>query len=389
MRIALLSTCAVAVPPTGYGGTELITAELAKSLTALGHEVTVYATGDSRPAGTLRFRFARPVWPPDELAELRHAAFAWSHIASQRFDVVHTHQAPSLAVAAMNPIPTVLTLHHHRDLSLLDFYLDFPDATYVAISRRQADLVPEMKVRHVVHHGLDPTLYEPGEGRGGYCTFLGRFAEEKGPHVAIDAARAAGVSLRLAGKPHWKDEAYFARELKPRLTQGADAVEWLGELGHAPKVAMLRDATALLFPIDWEEPFGLVMIEAMLVGTPVIAFARGSVPEIVEDGVTGFVVRDVSEMARRLREVGVIDRRRCRARAEARWSSRRMARDYVSIYEKAIAAGGRRPALRMWGRGPGVARGEPRSSRLPSGTPDVQSDLPLRTSDLYSRVSGA
>ncbi|GAC1537031.1 MAG: glycosyltransferase family 4 protein [Polyangiales bacterium] len=369
MRIALLSTCAVAVPPKAYGGTELITAELAKSLVSLGHDVTVYATGDSRPAGKLRFRFTRPVWPPNDLAELRHAAFAWNHIAAQQatrpFDVIHTHQAPSLAFATMHATPTLLTLHHERDPSLLDFYLDFPDVRYVAISRRQAELAPEMRVEHVVHHGLDPALYDAGDGEGGYCAFLGRVAQEKGLHFAIDAALAAEVPLKIGGKPHWKDKAYFEREVQPRLTAAGAKVESLGEVSHAPKVELLRHARALLFPIDWEEPFGLVMIEAMLVGTPVIAFARGSVPEVVEDGVTGFVVRDVAEMAARLREVGNIDRKRCRERAQERWSSLRMAKDYVKIYEQAIRAR-RRPALRMWGVGPDAADGAPRPSSLPS-----------------------
>jgi glycosyltransferase involved in cell wall biosynthesis len=388
MRVALLSTCAVSVPPIGYGGTELITAELAKGLTRLGHEVIVYATGDSRPAGSLRYRFAKPVWPPDDLAELRHAAFAWNHIASQGrpFDVVHTHQAPSIAFAAMHEAPTVLTIHHERDASLLDFYLDFPDVRYVAISRRQAENVPELRLSDVVHHGLDPDLYAPGPGDGGYCAFLGRLAREKGPHAAIDAAVSANIPLRIGGAPHWKDRAYFEAEVAPRLSRNGAIVTSLGELGHAPKVDLLRHARALLFPIDWEEPFGLVMIEAMLVGTPVIAFARGSVPEVVEEGVTGFVVHDVEEMAARLREIGGIDRTRCRARAVERWSSTRMAQDYVALYED--VARGRRgaPRIRMWGEGEGTAKGEPRPSLLP--TVEEPPQEPRRPSDLYVRSSG-
>ena len=369
MRIALLSTCAVAVPPKAYGGTELITAELAKSLVTLGHDVTVYATGDSHPAGTLRYRFPRPVWPPDDLAELRHAAFAWHHIAAHQpaFDVVHTHQAPSLAFAAMFPAPTVLTIHHARETSLLDFYLDFPDVHYVAISRSQADLVPEMNVQSVVHHGLDASLYRPGTGDGGYCAFLGRLAEEKGPHVAIDAAMRAGVPLQIGGKPHAPDQSFFDREVKPRLDRAGARVTWLGEVSHAPKTELLRGARALLFPIDWEEPFGLVMIEAMLVGTPVIAFGRGSVPEVIEEGVTGFVVRDAEAMAARLAQIGTFDRKRCRARAEERWSSLRMARDYVAVYERAMRARKGAVPLRMWGQGAGTAEGAPRASSLPSG----------------------
>ena len=392
MRIALLSTCAVAVPPKGYGGTELITAELAAGLTQLGHDVTVYATGDSTPAGVLRYRFPKPVWPPDDLAELRHASFAWGHIGLQTrpFDVVHTHQAPSLALAAHHSAPVVLTIHHKREASLLDFYLDFPDTHFVAISRSQAALVPELRVPHVVHHGLDPAKYPEGDGRGGHCAFLGRFAEDKAPHLAIDAARRAGVPLRLGGNPHWVDQEYFDREVKPRLAASEGGAIALGEVSHGPKLELLRGASALLFPIQWEEPFGLVMIEAMLVGTPVIAFARGSVMEVVEDGVTGYVVRDVDEMAARLRDIASFDRRRCRQRAQERWSTMRMARDYVAIYEGAMTTRRAQP-LRMWGKGGGAAEGAPRPSRLPSGTPRdaAPADEGARASDLYTRMSDA
>jgi glycosyltransferase involved in cell wall biosynthesis len=366
MRIALLSTCAVSVPPNGYGGTELVIAELAKMLGRRGHEVTVYATGDSCPAGTLRYRFAHPVWPPNDLAELRHAAFAWGHIAQHvpLFDVVHAHQAPSVAFSAIEATPVVLTLHHEREESLLDYYLDFPEVTYVAISRRQAELIPEIQVQDVVHHGLDPDLYPEGDGAGGYAAFLGRFSEEKAPHLAIDAAVKAGVRLKMGGVPHWVNEAYFEREVRPRLAQHEASVDWLREVSHGPKLELLRDARAFLFPLGWEEPFGLVMIEAMLVGTPVIAFPRGGVSEVVEDGVTGYLVRDEHEMAERLATIGTFDRRRCRARALERWSSMRMAADYERIYEACVRRSRRSLPIRMWGEGGGVAEGAPRPSSL-------------------------
>jgi glycosyltransferase involved in cell wall biosynthesis len=336
MRVALVSTCAVAVPPRDYGGTELVVAELAKMLTRRGHHVTVYATGDSEPGTELRYRFAAPIWPPNDASELRHAAFAWREIARGGFDVVHVHQAPSIALGALVPgLPLVATLHHCRDPALIDFYLDFPETTFVAISRRQAELVPELAVRHVVHHGLDPCHYPAGDGEGGYCAFLGRLAPEKAPHVAIDAALAAGVPLRIGGAPHACHARYFDAEIAPRLARAGAAVAWLGSVALPSKVALLAGARALLFPIDWEEPFGLVMIESMLVGTPVLAFARGSVAEIVEEGVTGFIVKDAREMAARLRTLGGFDRARCRARAVERWSSARMAHDYERVYEQA------------------------------------------------------
>jgi glycosyltransferase involved in cell wall biosynthesis len=336
MRVALLSTCAVATPPKGYGGTELVASELAKGLTRRGHEVTVFATGNSRPEGELVAHFARPVWPPDELAELRHAAFSWKHItrASPRFDVVHCHQAPSISFSSVSALPVVVTIHHHRVEDLVDYYLDFPRVSYVAISKRQADLLPELRCS-VIHHGIDPELYPAGDGQGGYFAFVGRLAPEKGAHVAIDAAGVAGHPLWVGGTVHPCDRAYFASDVEHRLTRGH--VRWLREVQHDAKVEMLRGAKALLFPIAWEEPFGLVMIEAMLSGTPVIAFARGSAPEVVEDGVTGFVVRNEAEMVERMQQIDCIDRRRCRGRAIERFSSARMTRDYERVYEEAAA----------------------------------------------------
>lgn len=337
MRIALISTCAVSVPPRAYGGTELIVGELAKRLTQLGHDVTTFATGDSRTAGRLQWLFDRPMWPPTDHTELRHAAAAWRAITETpgAFDVVHAHQAQSLAFSSLvRSMPTVYTLHHHRDESLIAMYRDFPDIAYVAISRRQAELSPEIPIADVILHGLDPDLYEPGIGDRGFVAFLGRFAQEKGPHCAIDAARRARVPLQMGGAVHLPDREYFDRDVKPRLADPRGGVRWVGELSFVPKVALLRGARALLFPIDWEEPFGLVMIESMLVGTPVIGFARGSVPEVIDEGVTGFVVRDEVEMAARVGNLDGFDRRRCREHARMRWSSLRMARDYEALYER-------------------------------------------------------
>ena len=270
------------------------------------------------------------------------------------FDIVHTHQAPSLALASIAPaIRTVYTIHHCRDERLIELYGDFPNAAYVGISKRQAELVPEVPVEEIILHGLDPDLYEAGRGDGGYIAFLGRFAREKGPHFAIDAARRAGVPLRMGGGVHPPDKAFFEQEVRPRLHGGPGGVEWLGELSHQPKLSLLGGAKAMLFPIDWEEPFGLVMIEAMLVGTPVIAFARGSVPEVVEDGITGFVVRDVAEMAERIRQLGTFNRARCRARAQEKWSSLRMAREHENPLRTPPDAVDPQPAP------VGRARGEP------------------------------
>jgi glycosyltransferase involved in cell wall biosynthesis len=338
MRIALLSTCAVTVPPRAYGGTELVVAELAKMLTRAGHHVTVFATGDSDPEADLRWHFPTAVWPPSDTVELRHAAHAWRSISLEDppFDVVHAHQAPAVSFSLVCPTPTVLTLHHDRVDSFTEYYADFPSVTYVAISQRQAELVPELPIRHVVHHGLDIDRYDAGDGRGGWLAFVGRFAPEKGAHVAVDAALAAGLPLCMGGKPHWVNEHYFEAELRPRFELAGKRVRWLGEVAFDQKRELLQGARATLFPIHWEEPFGLVMVESMLMGTPVIAFARGAAPEVVDEGVTGYLVHDVREMVDRIRRVGSLDRARCRERARERFSSRRMARDYEQVYEDAI-----------------------------------------------------
>ncbi len=340
MRIALLSTCAVAVPPRGYGGTELIIAELARTLEGIGHQVTVFATGDSTPEAELRSHFAAPVWPPDDMAELRHSAFAWRSICAEDppFDVVHAHQAPAVGFSAVCSVPTVVTFHHERIEKLVEYYRDFPDVTPVAISRRQAELLPELRVRHVVHHGLDVDRYDVGHGADGWLAFIGRFAPEKGPDIAIDVATALHLPLRMGGKPHWENGDYFEKDITPRLERHRALVRWDGEVTFGPKLEILRGARATLFPIAWEEPFGLVMIESMLVGTPVVAFSRGAAPEVVDEGVTGFLVRDEAEMLDRVRRIGEIDRARCRARARQRFNSSRMARDYERVYASAIAA---------------------------------------------------
>ncbi len=340
MRIALLSTCAVAVPPRGYGGTELIIAELARTLKRNGHEVTVFATGDSSPDAELRAHFPVPVWPPDDLAELRHSAFAWRSICAESppFDVVHAHQAPAIAFSAICAVPTVVTFHHERIEKLVEYYRDLRDVTPVAISRRQAELLPELGVTHVVHHGLDVDRYPAGHGAKGWLAFVGRFAPEKGPDIAIDIASALRLPLRMGGKPHWANGEFFEKEIEPRLERTRGLVRWEGEVSFGPKLEILRGARATMFPIAWEEPFGLVMIESMLVGTPVVAFMHGAAPEVVDEGVTGFLVRDKGEMIDRIRRIGEIDRARCRARARERFNATRMARDYERVYASAIAA---------------------------------------------------
>ena len=330
--MALVSTCALSTPPRGYGGTELVVAELSRALQQLGHRPIVFATGDSTCVGAREALFAHPVWPVDRLAELRHAGASWAQIAADEFDVVHVNAPEALPFTSFVPLPTVATIHHERGVALLAHYAAYPDVSYVAISHRQAELAWEMPFRAVIHHGVDPSRYAAGEG-GPRFAFLGRLAPEKGPHLAIEAARRLRVPLVLGGEPQAAHQEYFQRYVAPALVPG---ITWAGELDQQAKIELVAGSRALLFPIQWEEPFGLVMIESMLTGTPVIAYACGAAPEVVEDGVTGFLVHTLDEMCRRMRDVASIDRKVCRARAQERWSAARMARDYVALYLEAI-----------------------------------------------------
>jgi glycosyltransferase involved in cell wall biosynthesis len=337
MHVAMISTSCVPVPPPRYGGTELVIHELVRALVHRGHRVTVYATGDSKPSGELRSYFQHAVWPPDLHLELIHAHWACFDLLRRRDrpDVVHMHTPVALTFAQSLHLPVVYTVHHQREQHFVDFYRYFGDADFAMISKRQSELHPEIDHRHVVHHGVDPAAYVPGDGGGGYLAFLGRFAPEKGPHIAIDVARAAGVPLIMAGDVHPHEQLFFEREMLPRLD--LDGVRWIGEADHTMKQTLLGGARATLFPIDWEEPFGLVMIESMLCGTPVIAFKRGSAPEVVENGVTGFIVDTPAEMVRAVRDARSLDRAAIRRRAEMCWSADRMAGRYLQVYERAIA----------------------------------------------------
>jgi glycosyltransferase involved in cell wall biosynthesis len=339
VRIALVSTPFVPVPPPKYGGTELIVATLARALVRRGHDVVLYATGDSYlPDVEVAYLYEQAVWPPDPGRELNHVAFAARDLAARDdIDVVHAHVPAAMAFAPFLGAPVVYTLHHARDEHLDELYRGCASrrVSFVAISHRQRELL-ELEAE-VVHHGLPPGDYALGRGAGRYAAFIGRFAEEKGVDVAIEVAARAGVKLRLAGQPHWKDEAYFRSRVERRLRE--PHVRWLGEAGHPEKVRLLGGALATLFPIAWEEPFGLVMIESMLCGTPVISYARGSAPEVIDEGVTGWTVRDEDEMAWRLRRLaagGRFDRARCRERAARRFSVEVMTDGYLMAYAAAL-----------------------------------------------------
>jgi glycosyltransferase involved in cell wall biosynthesis len=342
MRIAMVSTPFVAVPPPAYGGTELVVHALTRALRRAGHEVALFATGDSRGAWA-NAPFQTAVWPPDFYAELVHSRFAARAIARGRFDVVHAHVPALLAFAPELSAPVVYTLHHTVQPHLSRFYQQTPGVWQVAISERQAALA-DPPAQAVVHHGLDPDMY-PVVGPGGdQAFFLGRLTYVKAPDVAIEAARRAGLPIVVAGKVHAEDDPRGWDDVLERAL-AEPHVRWVGEADLETKRYTFARSRALLVPLRWEEPFGLVMIEAMLAGCPVIGFPRGAVPEIVQDGVTGFLVDDVRDMAAALKRAAALDRLAIRARARERFSADQMAGRYLSVYRAALLASQPSPAL--------------------------------------------
>jgi len=333
MNIALIAPPHIPVPPPRYGGTELFLAHLARQLVACGHHVVVYANGESRLPCEVRSRYARCAWPiadPEraQMMNLDHHAWAIRDALASGFDVVHGNDALAVHFEAFLDAPLVLTLHHPHEPVLSELYARHPGVQYVAISRAQA-ASESMPLVRVVHHGLDLDDYRLGAGPRGYLAFLGRMAPCKGAHVAIDVARRAGIPLKLAGEiqPFFRD--YWETCVAPHVD--GRFIEYVGEADLALKNELLGGAAALLFPVDWEEPFGLVMIEAMACGTPVLALHRGSVPEVVRNGVSGWICADVDAMVARAAAPGIAPLV-CRAYVARQFSVRRMARQYEAIY---------------------------------------------------------
>jgi glycosyltransferase involved in cell wall biosynthesis len=351
VRIAIVSTPFIRVPPPGYGGTELFCYDLAEEIQARGHQVTLFTTGDSATSCDKRWLYPAPVWPPTPHDEVGHAGWAFAQIARGGFDVAHLNLPLGLPFTRLVDTPVVHTLHHHRVAAASRLFAQHPDVTFVAISRRQLELEVPLARAVVIHHGLRAGRYPPSERDEGYLLHLGRYARQKGTHLAILAALAAGLPIRLAGRTHAEDAAYVEAEVTPLL--GRPDVQEVGEVGHVRKLALLRGARALVCPLQWEEPFGLVAIEAMLCGTPVIGFPRGSFPEIVEEGRTGFLAPDddVEALGRIAAGLRGFDRAACARRARERFTTERMADAYEALYarvarRRAPAAVTARPAPR-------------------------------------------
>lgn len=340
MRIAQVAPLFESVPPRLYGGTERVVSYLTEELVRQGHVVTLFASGDSRTAARLvsvwdtALRLDKRSPEPTSLHVIM-VEEVFRHAAS--FDVIHFHiDALQLPVASRSGVPFVTTKHGRLDMpGLAELYAKFSDAPLVSVSDDQRAPLPQANWVATVHHGLPAQLYSPGT-RDGYLAFLGRISPEKGVDRAIEIARRNAMPLKIVAKVDRVDREYFATRIRP-LIDGRD-IEFLGELNDADKEDFLGGASALVFPIDWPEPFGLVIIEALACGTPVIAFRRGSVPEILEDGVTGFVVDSVDEAVQRVAQLPRLDRRRCRAEFERRFTAERMARDYCAIYSRLTGA---------------------------------------------------
>ena len=340
MRIAQIAPLVESVPPRLYGGTERIVSHLTEELVRQGHDVTLFASGDSVTSAELAACSVTALrLDPSVQDPIPHYMLMLDQVneRADEFDILHFHidlfQFPLFRARANR---TLTTLHGRQDLpDLRGFYFGFRDMPLVSISHAQREPLPHANFVATVYHGIPSELLAPEFApRGGYLAFLGRISPEKRPDRAIRIARRYGIPLKIAAKVDKVDRDYFKREIEP-LLDGPD-VEFIGEIGERDKQEFLGQAAALLFPVNWPEPFGLVMIEAMACGTPVLAFRCGSVPEVIDDGVTGRIVESEDEAVAALGQVLALDRRAVRRRFDDRFTASRMAKDYVKLYRTLI-----------------------------------------------------
>lgn len=346
MRIAQVTTLFSSVPPSRYGGTERLVAYLTEELVRQGHEVTLFASGDSRTKARLipgcECSLNQDQKTKDWVAF--HILMAEKAVQlSSEYDVVHNHMEYLLFPASRRlKAPMVTTTHwclEDRKREWGALYEEFSELPLVSISDAQRRSIPRANWRATVYHGLPEDLYTFREGPGKYLTFLGRIAPEKGVRDAIDIAARSGLPLRIAG--NFLDSTFY-KQMRPWLKH--PLVEYLGEVNDQEKDEILGGASALILPVHWEEPFGLVMIEALACGTPVIARRRGSVPEVIEEGVTGFMFEETEEAVRATERIQRLSRARCRQVFEERFTAGRMAREYVTVYEKLLKRNAREAA---------------------------------------------
>lgn len=341
MRIAQIAPLTEAIPPKLYGGTERVVSWLTEELVELGHDVTLFASGDSLTKAKLE-----PMWPRalrldgevrDPVA-LHMAMLEHVRQRAEEFDVLHFHlDYYPFSLFSRQATPFLTTLHGRLDLPEHQAVFDiFPSVPVVSISNNQRKPLPQAHWVKTIHHGLPENLLSPRPAKESYLAFLGRMAPEKAPDQAIRIAVRCKMPLKIAAKVDPVDRGYFEREIEPLLK--LPGIEFIGEISDREKSAFLSGARALLMPIDWPEPFGLVMIEAMACGTPVVAYGAGSVPEIVEDGLTGLIVKNELEAADAIRDrLDTLSRPRIRARFEERFTARRMASEYLEIYRGLVS----------------------------------------------------
>ncbi len=339
MRIAQIAPPVERVPPEGYGGTERVVSFLTEALVDLGHEVTLFASGDSLTRARLRSvcpqslrkmpdcRDYLPYFILEIDAALRSEA---------EFDLLHFHtEFLHFPLFRSRPNRSLTTLHFRLDTPEVSaLFHGFPEMPVVAISEAQRRKLPHARWAGTIHHGLPKNLYALGTGGGGYLFFLGRISAEKRPDLAIEIARRAGLDLVIGAKIDPRHDAEYIEAVRPLLS--LPHVHFLGEVSEREKQALIGDAVAMLFPINWPEPFGLSAIEALACGTPVIAFPYGAIPEILEAGTTGFLVQNVEEAAQAVPLAARLPRKQIRLCFERRFTAERMARDYLAIYEKLL-----------------------------------------------------
>jgi glycosyltransferase involved in cell wall biosynthesis len=340
MRIAQVSPLYESVPPRYYGGTERVVSYLTEELVAQGHDVTLFASGDSETSARLISPCPRSLrLASDCIDQLAHHIVMLELVAKHaaQFDVIHFHiDYLHFPLSRRLTVPHLTTLHGRLDLpDLAPLYRVFPEMPLASISMAQRQPLYWANWVATVPHGLPPRLYHLREAQGNYLCFVGRVSPEKRVDRAIEIAKRSDMPLKIAAKIDKTDQDYFDALIKPLISHSD--IEYIGELGDNEKDELLGNAYALLFPIDWPEPFGLVMIEAMACGTPVIAYRHGSVPEVLDDGMTGCIVESMEEAVRATRAVTTLDRRRCRQVFEERFTATRMARDYVNVYEQLIS----------------------------------------------------
>ena len=341
MRIAQVAPLYESVPPKLYGGTERVVHHLTEELVRQGHDVTLFASGDSLTQARLEAICPQALRLDAQCVDSLAAHVRMVNRVFKRqdaFDVIHFHiDYLHFPVSQRERMPVVTTLHGRLDIpDLVPLYREFPDMPVVSISDSQRAPLPWLDWRRTVHHGMNEQEYRFYDQPGRYLAFLGRISPEKGIDQAIAIARRAGMKLKIAAKIDRADRLYFENNIRHLLDD--PLVEFIGEIGFPETNAFLGNAAALLFPIQWPEPFGLVMIEAMAAGTPVIAYSRGSVPEIIQDEVSGFIVHNVEEAACAVSKIPSLDRLACRKDFELRFSAARMCRDYLAVYEGLMRA---------------------------------------------------